>query len=285
MQQESGDNETLFRLLILAAATGCAILASLYSLTHNIHVVFSFLYILPIILCVYFFPRRAVYFTLALSLVYIGQVYLLGTTNPDLIAIATAWFAIFMTIGIVAASYANRMLDEQIRIRDILANSQDGILCFDRRTGRIIEVNPTFARWIRYETAELANSDLARIWPDTGERERFLGESVKGVKDAPETEALLRAKDGTVLRFVLSILMISRDRVYCSAVDITGSKIVDEEIRRTLEDLEEQVRARTAHLERINEELRTEILERRRFERTILSSQGQESYDDREEKS
>jgi PAS domain S-box-containing protein len=284
MQQESGESEILFRLLILAAATACAVLASLYSLTHNIHVVFSFLYILPIILCVYFFPRRAVYFTLALSLVYIGQVYLLGSGHPDLIAVATAWFAIFMTIGIVAASYANRMLDEQIRIRDILENSQDGILCFDRKTGRILEVNPTFARWIRYEAAELADCDLARIWPDNSERERFCGQAAKGAKDTPETEALLRAKDGTVLRFVLSILMTSRDRVYCSAVDITGSKIVDEEIRRTLEDLEEQVRARTAHLERINEELRTEILERRRFERTILSSQGQETRNEEDRK-
>ena len=62
-------------------------------------------------------------------------------------------------------------------------------------------------------------------------------------------------------------------RILCSAIDITGSKIMDEEIRRTLEDLEEQVRARTAHLEKINEELQVEILERRRFEQTILSRQ------------
>jgi C4-dicarboxylate-specific signal transduction histidine kinase len=73
--------------------------------------------------------------------------------------------------------------------------------------------------------------------------------------------------------------MVVKDSVFCSIIDITGSKIVDEEIHRTLEDLEEQVRARTAHLERINEELRREILERRQFEQTLLSAQATEPDD------
>jgi len=55
--------------------------------------------------------------------------------------------------------------------------------------------------------------------------------------------------------------------------------VVDEEIRKTLEDLEEQVRARTAHLEKINEELQAEILERRGFERTILARQEKNRQD------
>lgn len=283
MPQVENDREKFFRLLILCAATIGAVLASVFSLTHGIHEVFSFLYVLPIILCVYFFPRRAVIFTLGLSLVYVGQIYLLGAGSPDLIAVATAWFAIFMTIGVVASSYANRMLDEQGRIKDVLENSQDGILCFERTTGRMLEVNPKFAHWLRYEVADLCEHDLVKIWPDDTERERFIRQAADRPGEPEETEALFRAKDGTILRFVLSVLMVSRDRIYCSAIDITGSKIVDEEIRRTLEDLEEQVKARTAHLERINEELRAEILERRRFEQTILSSHGQKNKNDKEE--
>ena len=37
-----------------------------------------------------------------------------------MIAIATAWFAIFMTIGVVASSYANKLQEEKARIRQIL---------------------------------------------------------------------------------------------------------------------------------------------------------------------
>jgi C4-dicarboxylate-specific signal transduction histidine kinase len=70
---------------------------------------------------------------------------------------------------------------------------------------------------------------------------------------------------------VISAVHVTHQLVLCSVSDITGSKIVDEEIRKTLEDLEAQVRQRTAHLEKMNEELRAEILERRRFESTIMS--------------
>jgi PAS domain S-box-containing protein len=284
MHRLSSENEEILQLFILAAACIGAILTTIFSLTHGISEVFSFLYILPIILCVYFYPKRAVVFTLGISLMYISLIYLLSFSNHDLIAVATAWFAIFMTIGIVAASYANKMLDEQARIQYILENSQDGILSFDRESERILEINPKCAHWLRYEVPELVSSRLSQIWTDNEERKRFIEGIDRNGHDPIETEGLFRAKDGTVLRFIISVVMVTRDRVFCSAIDITGSKIVDEEIRKTLEDLEEQVKARTAHLERINEDLRAEILERRRFEQTMLSAQPLPRDDSPEER-
>ena len=61
--------------------------------------------------------------------------------------------------------------------------------------------------------------------------------------------------------------------VLCSVANVADAKVADEEIRQTLEDLERQVRERTAHLERMNEELRAEIIERRRLEHTLLSGE------------
>ncbi len=66
-------------------------------------------------------------------------------------------------------------------------------------------------------------------------------------------------------------MLVTTTHVICSAIDITRSKIVDEEIIKTLDDLEHQVKERTADLERLNEKLRAEILECRRFESTVLS--------------
>lgn len=284
MQRLSGENEEILRLFILAAACIGAILTTIFSLTHGIFEVFSFLYILPIILCVYFYPNRAVLFTLVISLTYIGQIYLLGFGHNNMVAVATAWFAIFMTIGVVASSYANRMHEEHSRIQNILENSQDGILCFDLESATIIDVNPKCARGLRYTSQELIGSGLEQVWCDNAERERFLAGIRNEGKDTAETEGLFRAKDGTILRFIISVVMVSRNRVFCSTIDITGSKIVDEEIRRTLEDLEDQVRSRTAHLEEINEELRREILERRQFEQTIISAHPWEHHNDTEEK-
>jgi len=261
--------EEVLQLFIIAAACIGAVLTTVFSLTHNIFEVFPFLYILPIILVVYFYPKRAVLFSLCIGLMYISLIFLLASSNTTLMVIATAWFAIFMTIGVVASSYANNLLEEKNRIRYIIDNSQDGIFCYNLLSGSLIEVNAKFAKQLRFERQELLGSDISRIWTDTAERMRF-SQLLKTDKKLTETEILLRARDGTVLRFVISPLEITYDRVLCSAVDVTGEKIVDEEIRKTLDDLEEQVKARTAHLERINEELKAEILEHRRFESTMI---------------
>jgi PAS domain S-box-containing protein len=262
--------EEVLQLFIIAAACIGAILTTVFSLTHGITEVFPFLYILPIILVVYFYPKRAVLFALCISLLYISLILLLASGNTNLLVIATAWFAIFMTIAVVASSYANKLLEEKPRIRNIIDNSQNGIFCFDLSSGSLTDVNAKFAKLLRYERTDLIGSDISRIWTDADERRRFI-ELVRTEVKPLETEILLRARDGSVLRFMISPLEVTRNRVLCSAIDITGDKIVDEEIRKTLDDLEEQVRARTAHLERINEELRAEILEHRRFESAILS--------------
>ena len=273
MTHMPSSGEEVIRLFIIVSAYFGAVASTIFSLTHGIFAVFPFLYILPIILAVYFYPKRSVIITLGISLTYIGLIYLLGFTNPSLIAIATAWFAIFITIGVVFSSYANQLYEERERIRKILDNSQDGIFCFDVRTQAILDINLKCAGWLRYERPDLVGRPLAIVWADGSERERFIA-GVNSGELGSETEGVFRAKDGTLLRLVVSTVLVSGGRVLCSVIDLTGSKIAEEEIRKTLEDLEEQVRARTAHLERINEELHAEILEHRMFERMILSEEG-----------
>lgn len=279
MHPLSHENEEVIRLFIIAAACIGAVLSTIFSLTHGIFEVFPFLYILPIILVVYFYPKRAVLFSLFIGLLYFGLIGLLGFSNTGLVIIATAWFAIFIIIGVVASSYANRILDEKNRIRQIIYNSQDGIFCLDLHTRTILEMNVKCAHWLKYDRKDLIGKEISSIWTEPGENELFIDQVSKG-QAGSESEVLFRARDGTVLRFVLSSVLVTRKRVLCSVIDITGSKIADEEIRQTLEDLEKQVKARTAHLEKINEELRAEILERRNFESIILSRNKQLLEDD-----
>jgi PAS domain S-box-containing protein len=270
MEHLSKENEEVLRLFIIAAACIGAILSTIFSLTHGILEVYPFLYILPIILVVYFYPRRAVLFSLGISLLYLSLMYLLGFSNADAMVISTAWFAIFIVIAVVASSYANNLREERTRIKNILDNSQDGIFCLDLRTKRIREINIKCAHWLRYERNDLIGKEISLLWTDEKGQDEFFTYAKKGLDNA-ETEAIFVAHDGTLLRFVISAVHVTHQLVLCSVIDITGSKIVDEEIRKTLEDLEAQVRQRTAHLEKMNEELRAEILERRRFESTIMS--------------
>jgi PAS domain S-box-containing protein len=270
MRPLSRENEEVLHLFIVAAATIGAVITTVFSLTHGIFEIFPFLYILPILLTVYFFPRRAVLLSLGIGLTYIGLIYLYDFTNPLHIAIATAWFAIFIIIGVVSSSYAIRLLDEQTRIHSILDNSQDGIFCFDLTNLKILGMNGKCAQWLRYERSELLGKELPLVWTGPSEREQFIADVKRGTP-VLETEGIFRAKDGTEFRFMVSAVLVSHHQVLCSAIDIAGSKTVDAEIRKTLEEIEEQVRTRTEHLEKINAELQSEIQERKRITHSILT--------------
>lgn len=239
---------------------------------NGIFSVFPFHYILPIILVVYLYPERGVLFSLGISLMYIGLIYLLGNSDPTQIAIATAWFAIFITIGVVASSYAIRQREERTRVRNILDHSQDGIFCFDLQDRKIREINPKCAQWLKYNPSDLVGKDISAIWMDTEEQKKFITDAKQETKrtHTPQ-EARFRGHDGTLYRFAISPILVTTSHIMCSAIDITRSKIIDEEIIKTLDDLEHQVKERTADLERMNEHLRAEILECRRFESTVLS--------------
>jgi len=269
VEQLSVENREVLRLFIVTAATIGAILTTIFSLLNGIFYVFPLHFILPIILVVYFYPERGVIFSLGLGLMYISLIYLLGNSDPTLIAIATAWFAIFITIGVVASSYATRLREERTRVRKILDNSQDGIFCFDLKDLRILEINAKCAQWLKYNQQDLIGKEISVIWTDKEEQKQFIADVNQELKHG-EREARFRGQDGTVLRFVISPMLVTKGHVLCSAIDITRSKIVDEEIIKTLNELEHQVRERTADLERTNEKLRAEILECRRFESTVL---------------
>lgn len=271
----SVENEEVLRLLLIAVTSIGAVLTTIFSLMNGIFNVFPFHYILPIILVVYFYPDRGMLFSLGLGLMYMSLIYLLGNSDPVLIAIASAWFAIFITVGVVASSFAIRLREERTRVRYILDNSQDGIFCFDLNDLRIQEINPKCARWLKYEPSDLIGKEISVIWTDTETREQFITnikENLKHEQKHAEQEAIFHGQDGTELRFVISAMLVTRGQVLCSVIDITRSRIVDEEIIKTLDDLEQQVGERTADLERMNEKLRAEILACRRFESSLLGS-------------
>lgn len=260
----------LIELFIVTAAVIGAILSSIFSLSHGIFEVFPFLYILPIILVVYFYPSYGKLFTMCIGLVYIGLVWIYSTSYSDQIIIAAAWFAIFIIIGVVASSYANRLRDEEKKIKKVMETAQDGIFCFELRSHRLHEINSRCARMLKYEREELLGKDLSQIWWSETERAGFI--SCIRVGQSPcKREILLVSKDGTPHHYLISAILTTNNVVICSAIDTAVHKRADEDIRQAFEELEHQVRERTAHLEKSNELLRAEIDKHRRIENNILN--------------
>jgi PAS domain S-box-containing protein len=257
-----------FWILMIVLSVIIAIYATVFSLTNGIYEVFPFLYFLPIILFVNFYPNRGVVFSLVISGIFLLLVYFFSNSDPTLIAVSTAWFVIFVTIGFVTSSFAEGSREEERKYREIFENSQAGIFTFALTTLRIQEINGKCARMLGYDRNDLVDKDLSRILPDSVERDAFISQIQKN-SDISDAELLLHTRDGLVRQFLVSASLSPGNRVICSALDITERKLAEKVIQKARGDLERKVKERSEELMRANDGLKAEILERKRFEATL----------------
>ena len=245
-----------------------AIYSTYFCLTRGIYEVFPFLYFLPIILFVNFYPNRGVAFSLAISTIFLLLVYYFSSFNPAIVAVSTAWFVIFVTIGFITSSFAEGFKAEERKYQEIFENSQAGIFTFFLPTQRILEINSKCAQMLGYNRYDLIDKELSRIFQDPGERDTFLSQLQKNA-EISDNELLLHTREGQVRQFLVSASLSPGNRVICSAVDITDRKLAERVIQKAREDLERKVRERSEELTRANDGLKAEILERKRFEATL----------------
>ncbi len=268
-QNEKAENLDLLWDTAIGVTVLVSLAATVYSLVHNIPDVFPFLYFLPIILFVYVHPDRGVIFSIVLSGAYIFLVYYFGFADPKLIAISTAWFVIFITIGVVTSSFAMSLRNEEYKFRRIFDNSQAGIFAFDYRNLQITDINEKFTRMLRFERrSDLLNRDLSIILPDQTEREIFV-EKIRSSTNQGEIEFRMTAHDGSTRLLLVTATVVPNYSVVCSAVDITDRKQAEDIIQKARAELETRVRQRTEELTQANEILRAEIEDRKRFENAI----------------
>ena len=235
MMERVLNRQMLWNCTIALTVIG-AVWSTIYSLTHGILDVFPFLYFMPIILVVYFYPKRAVMFSLLLSATYICIVYFFGFSDPKLVAVSTAWFVIFVTIGVVTSSFAIGLRAEERKFQRIFENSQAGIFTFDCRTLILKEINEKCARLLRYERSDLLGRDLSAILPESTERDKFIlalrEKSVTG-----DVELQFTARDGTLRQFLVTASIVPNYTAICSAIDITERKLAEKVIQKAREEL------------------------------------------------
>jgi glucose-6-phosphate-specific signal transduction histidine kinase len=99
-------NETLLWIYLIVAVTFAVILTAIFSLSHGINNIFPYFFLIPVLLTAYAFPHRGVLVTITLAWIYIVLVYVFGTFSAGIIALHTAWFFIFVTVGIVISYFA-----------------------------------------------------------------------------------------------------------------------------------------------------------------------------------
>lgn len=268
MTPQEPANIRIFWGIAIGVSILFAVYSTIFSLTHGIYEVFPFLYFLPIILFVYRYPHRGVAFTLLISIVYLLLIYYFSSFDPLLVAVSTAWFVIFVTIGVVTSSFAEGMQSEEKKYRGIFENSQAGIFTFELETRKIGELNGKCAAMLKFDPPAITGMDLSRILPPSKEREAFIQEIQSHIHTG-DHELKFTTRDESVRQFLVSASLTPNDIVICSLIDITERKLAEKVIQRARDELEERVRERTDELLRANGILKAEIQERKRFEAAI----------------
>jgi PAS domain S-box-containing protein len=263
-----GIRHRIFWDAAIVVTTIIAIYSTIFSLTHGIQEVYPFLYFLPLILFVNFYPNRGVLFSLAISTIFLVLVYFFGNFNPNLVAVSTGWFVIFVTIGFVTSSFAEGLKSEERKYREIFENSQAGIFTFNLLTLRIQAINGKCAQMLGYDRQDLIDQELSRIISDSVGRDMFIRQ-IEKTPEIGDIELLLHTQEGVVRQFLVSASRSPGDVVICSAIDITERKLAERVIQKAREDLEKKVKERSEELMRANDGLKAEIQERKRFEATL----------------
>ena len=153
MQMKTISPQKTLWLSVTALLTVGIVLVSIFSLKNGYYDIFPYLYILPILLLAYFYPRYSVYFTVMLGWMFLGLVYLYGPADIRLYTSSFAFFYIFVSIGVVISAISCQLMQE----RNTGRSSKTPRLASSRSISnpKIRNVNEQAARILGYTLADL----------------------------------------------------------------------------------------------------------------------------------
>lgn len=193
------------------------------------------------------------------------------STIETVIIVAVGLFVISRLIHDVAEHQrAQEVLKEtEESYRSTLDNMLEGcqIIGYD---WRYLYVNDAAARHGRRGKEELLGRTMMEMYPGIENTEMFTALQRCMEKRIPHRlENEFTFPDGSNGWFELSIEP-APEGIFILSLDITERKRAEKELIKYREDLEELVKERTAELERVNEQFRQEITERKRAEEATL---------------
>lgn len=218
----------LFWLYIIVVFSIETVLATFFSLRSGILDTFPYLYILPIILLARLHPRYAIYFTIILSWIYLGLVFLFMPFQIQAFVSSIAWFFIFVTIGVVVSSLTESSQHEQ-KFREMFDNSLAGIFTFDVDTRMLVQSNLRTSALLGYTPAEMEGRNLATVWWDEAEFEDLIKKITAGIPIGI-AEVALKKKNGEKIWASLTASMAGSSRIVCSAIDTTDKKKIQDNL-------------------------------------------------------
>ena len=166
-----------------------------------------------------------------------------------------------------------RQAYEELRIKDHAIASSINAIVFGDLEGRITYVNEAFLRlWGSDDASEVIGRSIFTFVQSQQVVEQILQHVFE--KGNWQGEITANAKDGRDVTIQISAHLVTdeQNRPIClmgSLVDVTEKNRVQEELKRTLDELEQRVAQRTTALTEVNEKLRKEVEEKRLAEKNL----------------
>ncbi|EHQ87822.1 PAS domain S-box protein [Desulfosporosinus youngiae] len=183
-------------------------------------------------------------------------------------------------VAFLEATLADVREDNEIWETIFLENSW-GMAVADAMSGKLLKVNPYYAKMHGYEPYELIGKSMYDVLCASGHRNDCCKNSPKIRNDRYEYNSVHVRKDGS--RFPVRInnheITVKERRLrIVSTWDITEVELKEKELTQYRESLEQLVKFRTDELEKTNERLRSEILQKESIENELAKA-NQEMID------
>ncbi|MDD4137828.1 MAG: PAS domain-containing sensor histidine kinase [Methanoregula sp.] len=226
MRPMSRKTQFLFDACIISSIIAAAVI-TYFSISREIYDVFPYFYLIPIILIAFSRPKMSIYGTVLVGWLYLAIVFLMGLPDVRLYTLATVWFYIFVSLGVLISTYSQVYRKEGEKSCGAYYNSQAGVFSYDRVSFRIRDANRKFANMLRYDCDELMKRSLLDLIPDREERESFINK-VRDLRRVGDIEVRFRAWDGSMRWELVSAAETGEPGIICTVVDITDNKLSQE---------------------------------------------------------
>jgi len=201
----------------------------------TVFVVTNFFYI-PVIFAAFQYPKRGIFVSSSLALLYFGVIYTFLSQDPPAITSGTMQFYVFVAVGTMVSHLSNELREQELRYRGIFDHSEAGVFLIDRKDHHIVEANEQSAALVRYPRSELSGRDMSAFWHDASDMENFF-ERLKKEYAISGYETRFHTKDGGVRWVLISAAILEDWEIVCTIVDITERKQTEREIIRRNKEL------------------------------------------------
>ena len=201
----------------------------------TVFVLTNFFYI-PVIFAAFQYPKRGIFISASLALLYFGVIYVFLSSDPTAITSGTMQFYVFVAVGTMVSHLSNELREQELRYRGIFDHSEAGVLLIDRKDHRIVEANGQSAALVGYPRGELAGRHISAIWHDPADMENFFGR-LKKEYAVSGYETRFAAKDGGIRWVLISASILEDWEIVCTVVDISERKQTEREIIRRNKEL------------------------------------------------